>query len=383
MKKYGNLFQKIISMDNLYQAYMNAKKGKGWYKEIQIIEKRPYYYLAAIQWELKNGKFKTSQYVMFQRKEGRKIRQIYKLPFFPDRIVQWSILQIIEPYLIKSFTHNTYSAIPNRGIHATLNDIVSDIRKNPEQMQYCFKIDCFKFYPSISHTIIKQRYRTKFKDKKLLCLIDEIIDSISTCPATDKNLMYYKSKGMQCNTIIRDGKPFIKGVGIPIGNYFSQYDGNFMLSGFDHYCREVLHVKEYRYMDDTCVFASTKQELHSAKEKIVKYLDEKLMLRIKDNWQIFPTYVRGVDFVGYRIFKGYILLRKTTCLDMERKMCCLLKKCQSGKEMNYSEWCSYNSYKGWLYWCNGKRLTNKYLYPLKKYADQYYINHIKKEKAYD
>lgn len=384
MKRIGNLFDQIVSMDNLYQAYLNAKRGKGWYQEVKIIERRPYYYLAALKWELENGKFRTSDYQMFERKEGRKIREIYKLPFFPDRIAQWAIIQVIEPYLLASFVKNTYSAIPQRGIHSALDDIIRDIRNNPDDMQYCFKIDCFKFYPSIVHQVIEQRYRTKFKDRRLLQLIDEISESISTCPATQKNLKYYKSKGLQCSIIIRDKKQFIEGVGIPIGNYFSQYDGNFMLSGFDHYCKEILHVKYYRYMDDVCVFAATKQELHEAKDKIIKYIDEKLMIRVKDNWQIFPTYIRGLDFVGYRIFKGYVLLRKTTCLDMERKMAQLLTKCRSGKSMTYSEWCSFNSYKGWIKWCDGKRLSDKYIKPLQPYADKYYIDHIKKgDKIHD
>ena len=30
-----DLFKVICSMDNLYRAYENAKKGKGWYKEVK------------------------------------------------------------------------------------------------------------------------------------------------------------------------------------------------------------------------------------------------------------------------------------------------------------------------------------------------------------
>ena len=48
MKRYGNLFEKICSMENLELAFKNAKKGKGWYREVKQIEKRPYYYLAGL-----------------------------------------------------------------------------------------------------------------------------------------------------------------------------------------------------------------------------------------------------------------------------------------------------------------------------------------------
>lgn len=100
MKRYGNLYEKICSMENLELAFKNAKKGKGWYKEVQQIEKRPYYYLAGLQWMLKNHKYKTSEYTTFTKKDGKKEREIYKLPFFPDRIAQWAVLQVIEPQLL-------------------------------------------------------------------------------------------------------------------------------------------------------------------------------------------------------------------------------------------------------------------------------------------
>ncbi len=175
---------------------MNAKRGKGWYREVKIISRRPYYYLAGLKWMLENHKFRTSEYSMFIRHEGRKDRQIYKLPFFPDRIVQWAILQIIEPQLLRNFTADTYSAIPERGIHAALRKLRHAIDTVPNELIYCCKIDCKKFYPSIDHELLKKAYRRKYKDSDLLMVIDEIIDSISTCPATEENIDFYRGQGV-------------------------------------------------------------------------------------------------------------------------------------------------------------------------------------------
>lgn len=367
-------------MDNLELAYRNAKKGKGWYREVQQIEKRPYYYLAALQWKLKNHLYKTSEYTTFLKKDGMKEREIYKLPFFPDRICQWAVLQVIEPQLLSYFTDDTYSAIPNKGIHAALKRLRKAVDNNPEEMTYCLKLDCKKFYPSIDHDILKQQFRRKYKDPELLELIDEIIDSISTCPATEENIAFYEAQGKIINIVTYDEKRFIDGVGIPIGNYFSQYDGNFFLTPFDHWIKEVKHIKHYyRYMDDICIFAATKEELLALLNEIDTYFRENLNLRIKGNYQVFPSFIRGIDFVGYRVFKDYTLLRKTTCQQFERKMTAIRKKVESGKEMNYSEWCSINSYKGWLKHCDSHRLSEKYILPIQPYADRYYETHIKKK----
>ena len=382
MKRYGNIYDKICSMENLELAYKNAKKGKGWYREVREIEENPQYYLGLLQSMLKNHTYKTSEYSTFMKKDGRKEREIYKLPFFPDRIAQWAVLQIIEPQLLAYFTDDTYSAIPNKGIHAAFRKLRKAVDTVPEEMTYCLKIDCKKFYPSIDHDILKQKFRKKYKDPELLFLIDEFIDSISTCPATEENIDFYAGQGKEIKIVTGDnGQEFINGIGIPIGNYFSQYAGNFYLTEFDHWMKEVKHMKHYyRYMDDICIFASSKEELHQLLQEIEEYLNTKLNLRLKGNYQIFPSFIRGVDFVGYRIFLDYTLLRKSTCQQFKQKMTAIRKKIESGQEMNYSEWCSINSYKGWLKHCDSYRLTEKYIVPIQPYADEYYKNHIKAKK---
>lgn len=350
MKRFGNLYEQIYDMDNLKLAHQNAKKGKGWYKEVLMVDNNPEYYLGLLQNKLKYKTYKTSEYETFIKKDSGKEREIYKLPYFPDRICQWAILQVIEKYLIRNLTIDTYSAIPNRGIHFGLKRVIHDMQTDVKGCQYCLKLDARKYYPSIDHDILKAKYRRLFKDEDLLWLLYEIIDS------TDGN------------------------TGIPIGNYLSQYSGNFYLSSFDHWVKEEKHVKHYhRYMDDIVIFSHSKEELHQLRKEIDVYFSEKLHLTIKDNWQVFPTYVRGVDFLGYRIFLNYVLLRKSSCKQMKKKMTAISQKVEQGNLMNYSEWCSVNSYKGWLIHCNSFRLQQKYIQPILPHAEIYYKINIRKE----
>lgn len=380
-----DLFNSICSMDNLYRAYQNAKSGKGWYKEVKQIEKRPFYYLAGLQYMLKNHLFKTSEYEIFILNEGKKKRDVYKLPFFPDRIAQWAILQVIEPFLVANMTADTYSAIPGKGIQPIVNDlrgyyktkrvdgkkksvwVPSILLTDEENTRYCYKIDLHHYYQSINHEVLKQKFRKAFKDPELLWLLDEIADSINT--ATEEDLIELSLSGeieVDPNT------------GIPIGNYMSQYSGNFYLSSFDHWVKEELHVKHYyRYMDDVVIFASSKEELHEIHRKVTAYTRDYLHLNIKGNYQIFPTKVRGVDFVGYRFFGEYTLLRKSTAINFKRKMRACRKKMENNIPPTYSEWCSFNSYKGWLGNCDSYRLFKKYMEPLIEYMQNYYEREVK------
>lgn len=352
MKRYGHLYEQISSMENLHLAHLHARKGKGWYHDVRKVNENEEDYLNALHDMLIHKTYHTSEYVTFMKKEGRKEREIYKLPYFPDRICQWAIIQVIEPILIKNLIDTTYSAIPGRGIHRAFKDIRKAIRTDPDGMAYCLKLDVKKYYPSIDHTILKQKFRKIFKDPDLLWLLDEIIDS------TPGN------------------------TGIPIGNYVSQYAGNFYLSEFDHWIKEQKHIKHYfRYMDDICIFSDSKEELHRLREEIDEYFTEELHLQIKENWQVFPTYIRGVDFVGYRFFKEFTLLRKTTCSQFKKKMNHIWRKIVNGLEMTFSEWCAINSYKGWLLPCDSYRLSQKYLVPLQPWAEHYYQTYVKRKVA--
>lgn len=328
MKRFNNLYEKIYSMDNLLLAHQKAKRGKGWYKEIQIVDQNLDYYLTLLQKMLINQTYKTSKYQIFEKQDNKKTRLIYKLPYFPDRICHWAVLLIIEPYLIRAMTADTYSAIPNRGIHQLKQKIETAIRRSPQETQYTLKFDIKKYYPSINHEILEEKYHRIFKDKKLLWLLNEIIDS---------------TKGT---------------TGIPIGNYLSQYSGNLYLSQFDHWIKEDKRIKYYyRYMDDIVILHSNKEYLHTLKKEIELYLLAKLDLKIKSNWQIFPTDMRGIDFVGYRIFKDFSLLRKSITINFKNK-CRFFKKHHVPFTIYHK---TLASYYGWLIYCDSYRLRTKYM----------------------
>jgi retron-type reverse transcriptase len=309
-----------VNKENIIEAHRNARKGKTHYKEVQMVDRNLEYYVQEIYLILLNETYKTSSYITFEYNDGNKIREISKLPYYPDRIVHWAIMLQIENVFLKTFINDTYASIPNKGIHYGVKRIKKALN-DKDNTQYCLKLDVKKFFPNINHKVLKELLRKKFKDKKLLKLLYEIIDS---------------SKG------------------IPIGNYLSQYFANFYLNYFDHYIKS-LGVKYYfRYMDDIVILHKDKTYLHGLfNSKIVPYLDNNLKLKVKENWQIFPTKVRGIDFVGYRFFYNYTLLRKSTYKKLRYKMI----KCKQTKHLERSK----ASYSGWLLWANCYNLSKKYI----------------------
>lgn len=326
MKRYNNLYEKICDIENLRMAHKMARKGKNWYEEVKMVDANPDKYLYKLQEDLINKTYKTSSYETFTKVDKGKIREISKLPYYPDRICQWAIMLQIEPIIIGSLIYDTYASLPKRGIHIALDRVKSAIH-NVKETQYCFKFDIKKYFPNIDHDILKVLIRKKIKDKDLLWLLDEIIDSCEN--------------------------------GIPIGNYLSQYFANFYLSYFDHWMKEEMKCNYYfRYMDDVVVLSDTKKHLHKLKEKVEEYLSTNLKLRLKENWQIFPTFTRGIDFVGYRIFKDYVLLRKSTVRNIKYKIKKFKKRKPKDYDLNF-----IMSYMGWLEYCDSYNFKKKYMFP--------------------
>lgn len=311
MKRKSRLFEDMITEENIRVAFYNAKKGKKHYQEVRMVESNPDYYLSEIKNMLQNKTFKTSEYEVFTRISGGKTREIFKLPFYPDRIIHHCIIQVVQDLWIKSLIRDTYSTIPERGIHDGVRRMKKALR-DVDGTKYCLKFDISKYYPSVNHDVLKLIIRKKIKDNDMLLVLDDIIDSAN---------------------------------GIPIGNYVSQWFGNLYLSYLDHFCKENLKCKHYfRYCDDVVILSDSKELLRSILNNCSRYLDKNLHLTIKQNYQIFPVGVRGIDFLGYRFFHDYTLVRKRIVLAMKKKL-------KSPK--------SLASYWGWLKHADAYKLTNK------------------------
>ena len=314
MKRTRYLYQRITSLANLEEADRKGQLGKSGQYGVILHNQNREGNLLVLQDLLLSRKYRTSTYDIFTIHEPKE-RLVYRLPYFPDRIVHHAIMNVLEPIFVASFTADTYSCIKGRGIHQLLRNLRRDLR-DVKGTRYCLKFDIRKFYPSIDHEVLKKLLRRKFKDPDLLWLLDEIVDSAP---------------------------------GVPIGNYLSQYLANFYLAYFDHWLKGEKRVKYYyRYADDIVILAADKDSLHSLLQQITAELAT-LRLEVKDNHQVFPVAARGIDFVGYVFYHSHIRIRKSIKQNFARKL---------SKNPQHS---SVHSYLGWLSHCNAKHLTKKLL----------------------
>lgn len=334
MKRINNVYEKIYSIENIVLAHANARKDKTHYSEVQKVDANPEYYFGEIQRMLKDKTYKVGKYKCKVINERGKERLIMKLPYFPDRIIQWAIMLQIEEVFVKNLCYHSCASIPNAG-NARVHKLMNKYRYL-YNYDYCLDIDVRKFYPNIDREILKKQLEHKFKDKDLLWLLFQIIDS---SPSDENSLTDGYKRG------------------IPIGSYLSQYLANFNLSPLDHWLKEEKKCKVVvRYMDNLIVCSDSKEELHQLKREIDKFLWETLHLKLKHTWQVYPIDSRPIDFIGYRYGRDFTLLRKDTKQRFE-KLCNRILRNNYCSEHDYRSICSYY---GVLKWCDSTKLWNKY-----------------------
>ena len=104
MKRYGNIYAKIYSYENLELAHKMARRGKLFYQEVKHVDSNKEECLLSIQKQMIDKTYRTSQYKTFTKTENGKERLIYRLPYYPDRIVHWAIMLQIETIFTEVFT---------------------------------------------------------------------------------------------------------------------------------------------------------------------------------------------------------------------------------------------------------------------------------------
>lgn len=285
-KKYKNLFEEIIDIDNIRMAYHKAVRGGNRYGLSHLIFKENLEYnLFLIQQELASGTYIVGDYYTFKVYEPKE-RLIYALPF-KDRVVQHAIHNIISPIFEKTFYPCSFACRTNKGTHKGVKAVQATIRRLAKSGKVFFlKMDFYKYFNSINGKLLLDEVKRKIKDLDVLELL----------------------------------KLFINDIGIHIGNLLSQLFANIYGHIFDRFIKTKLRVKNYfRYMDDTVILSNNKAEIIYIQKVLQRFIS--MFMRLKfSKWFIDGVESKSLNFLGYRIRENYKLVRKDSVIRAKRKI---------------------------------------------------------------
>lgn len=275
-KKYRNLFEKIVDIDNLRDAYNKAVKGGNRYSNGHLkFKENLEANLYILQQKMINETYNIGNYYSFLVYEP-KVRVINSLPF-RDRVVQHAINNVIEPIFEKTFYSTSYACRKNKGTHKGINKVQSTLRKMKKAGEVFFlKMDFSKYFHSIYSNLLKQKIQKKITDRKTLRLIFK----------------------------------FICEKGVMIGNLLSQLFANIYGHIFDTFIKTKLRIKHYfRYMDDTVILSHKKEELTRLQKVLNRFINLYMKLKFS-KWFIQKADVQFINFLGMRIKSTLKLIRK-------------------------------------------------------------------------
>ena len=357
MRSYSHLMEQYLTHENYMLGVKNATRHKGGKK--RKYRKAKYYRDHAEELEPKMleyaERFHNAEHTPKQIYDGlrRKQRTII-VPSMKEQVVHHMIINVLKPIFMFGMYEHSYGSIPGRGGHMAKKRIESWIHKKDKNMKYCLKMDVKKYFDSIPHEILKSKLAEIIHDKRFLLILYEIVNAVPG------------------------------GYGIPLGFYTSQWFANWYLTGLDHFIKEDLKAKYYvRYMDDMVIFGANKRELHRIREEISEYLQTRLGLEMKENWQVFRfDYVRedgthigrDLDFMGFRFFRDKTILRKTIMYRATRKANRINRKATGKTIIDCRQMLSYL---GWIDCTQTYGMYKKYIKPkvsfrsMRRYVGRY------------
>ncbi|MCX6705965.1 MAG: reverse transcriptase/maturase family protein, partial [Candidatus Woesebacteria bacterium] len=290
--KYYNL----ISIENLFQAWNEFKKGKRGKKDVQNFEINLENYLFDLYLKLKNKNYQHGKYNPFYIYDPKK-RHIHKA-CVADRIVHHLLYKYLYELFDKTFIYDSYSCRLGKGTHRGVKRLSVFIRKvSKNYTGYCWvlKCDIKKFFATVDQEILLNLLKKKIGDINILGLLKEIVESFNS--------------------------ELGKGKGIPLGNLTSQIFANIYLNELDQFIKHKLKIKYYlRYADDFVILSEDKNYLEGLIIKISNFLESNLKLSLHGDKVIIDKYTRGIDFLGYVVLPYAILPRTRTKKRMFRKL---------------------------------------------------------------
>ena len=360
--KYKNLYEYICLDDNIYNAYLNARKNKRYRNDVMKYTDNLEKNLSELKEKLVNEQITYPHYKRFIIHDP-KYRVILSQDF-KDTVEDWAFYQIINPLLIKGYIEHSYACIPNRGqigavlkLHEWLRYVnrYRYIREKEglpvceEDKWYYLKLDFSKYFYRIDHEIMKKRIDKKITDKRVRKWLYSKIDNP------------YEKFGLPAGAKPEDVPydEWLSDKGMPIGTLISQMLANLYNDPLDQYCKRELQIRYYiRYQDDIIILSNSKKQLHEWHHKIEKFAREEMKMELNEKTCIRPITL-GIDFCGYKNYPTHIKIRKSTAKRMKRRLKKLMKDYNDGLVSVDQARSVIDSYLGLLKYCNSYALKDK------------------------
>jgi len=303
LKRHGGIWESLASWENLLLAARKAQRGKRDRSDVRRFNFQQEDELLRLQDELQSRTYRPGPFRAHWTTQP-KPRLISAAPY-RDRVVHHALMNVLEPILERHFHPHSYACRRGKGTHAAADRAQELLRR----YRYVAQLDIRKYFPSIDHELLKEKFRRLIKEKQALWLMDLIVDSSNP---QETVIEYFPGDDLFT--------PHRRLHGLPIGNLTSQWFANWYLTGLDHFVTTHLGLGGYvRYCDDFMLFHDDRAGLREAIHSVRRWL-EAARLRLHENKVAICPAGAGATFVGYRVWGTHRLIRKPNVRAFRRRV---------------------------------------------------------------
>ena len=179
MKIYWNLFDDIISLENLFKAWEEFRKGKQSKPDVQHFERNLEENIFKLHLDLVNKTYKHGPYHSFYIQDPKQ-RLIHKATV-RDRVLHHAIFAKLNPIFEPTFISHSFSCRIGKGTHKGVEAVTKMLRQvsgNGTKPCFVLKGDIRKFFQSVNHARLLEILARKVKDPDVLWLLREVVNTL-------------------------------------------------------------------------------------------------------------------------------------------------------------------------------------------------------------
>lgn len=337
-KIFTNLLEIISSEENIRLAYRNIKKNGGSsttgidklsIKDIENMSIESY--VNIIKRKLTWYKPKPVKRVEIPKPNG-KMRPL-GIPTIVDRLVQQCILQVLEPICEAKFFERSNGFRPNRSAEQAIAQCYKMIQL--QNLHFVVDIDIKGFFDNVNHSkLIKQMWNLGIRDKKLLCIIKEMLKAPIVMP---DGKVVYPTKGTPQGGIL---SPIFSNIVLNELDWWITSQWEEVPTKYQYKCeirpngtknkspiygalRNTSKLKEVyiiRYADDFKLFCRKKSDAEKVFIAVKRWLKERLKLEISEEKSKVVNLKRHYsEFLGFELKAVKKRKKYVVCSHMTKK----------------------------------------------------------------